>query len=164
MEVSSLGIIEREKGDMPYPGPVEKAFHHGCKRGLHAFSLHAATHAVKRMQNKAGPTLLGRQGEAAPDGFRGGFAREEQILPHDRGVHDRGERQGPGFGLDHLPQCDRTLPDGGEFHLTSRRLLDAQGRTGRHPEVVVRREEERIRFRQASRCLLDLNPRLDKVK
>jgi len=160
----SLVVVQAEKRDVPHRRPFEEAIDHRGKRLLHALSLDPSPRAVKGMQHEPCPFLLGRQGQAFSHRARACFPAELKILPHHSAVDDRREWQGSGFGQDHFPLSDRSLADRGKLDLISRSLLDSEGRACRHPKIVVCGKEQGIRLGPAGRPVLNLDPRLDKVK
>jgi hypothetical protein len=160
----SLALVQTEKSDVSHGRPIEKALHHRGKRLLHAFPLDPPPGAVKGMQDEPSPSFLGRQGKASPHGARGSFPAELKVLSHHGAMNDRRERQSTGFGHDHVPLSDRALPHSGELDFISCGLFDRQCRPGRHPEIVVRWKEEGIRLGPAGWPILNIDPRLDKVK
>jgi len=140
----ALLLIGREERDLMQRRTVEEDIDDSADRRADGFGPASATRREEGMEDDPLPPFLPGDREPSADRAIDSIGRRMKILPHDRGMKNRRERQGPGIGRDHVAERDRALPHGGDLDVLPRRLLDIESRTARHPEIIICRKEENV--------------------
>ena len=164
MEGLALVLGETEESNLPDRDPGEEAIDHFRKGSLDVLTARTTAGSVKGMHQETAPSLFDSQRQIAANRLAGSLSAGHEVLPHHGAVNDGCQRQIPPVRHDHLAQSDRPLPHRGQLDVRPGGLLHFEGRPGRHPQVIVRRNKQGIRLRPAGRRVLDLDPRLDEME
>ncbi len=156
--------IETEESDLPDRDPGEQAIDQFRQGFPDILAPRATAGPMKGMHQQPGPSLLGGQSQKTANCHAGCLSMGHEVLPHHGAMNDGRQRQISPLRHHHLAQTDRSLPHRGQLDVRPGGLFHIEGRSGRHPQVVVRRNEQGIRLRPAGRGILDIDPRLDEMK
>lgn len=164
MDDGRLILLMRQQDQVPQPCAVEQARHQALQRRTKGFRSRPFSGGEERMDQEAHPSPRFRHVDSRDESLASGVGVEYEILPHDRAVDDAEDRQLPRTGGDDIPKRDRTEAHRLRLDLVTRRAFDLDAGAGRHPEIVVRRQEEAVPFRPWNPIRRDAHLGVDEVK